>query len=138
MANFECKNRAMALTALDAIASSLQGAQQAAVLAVKVWVEANAPPEPDRETWERLKRIFEGNEWEQKGRAWLDQETSDPTYEGSTEGDLHHKHHEMIYEPEDGAELDCFWNAKYKAWEPIGYGWPGVLHKTDGASGEEE
>jgi hypothetical protein len=127
----------MALTALDTIAANMEGTQRAAVLAVRKWVDENVPSEPDQETRERLKRIFEGSEWEQKGRAWLDQETSDPAYKGSTEGYLHHKHHEMIHEPEDGAELDCFWNAEYKAWEPMGDGWPDVLHRRSFEDTEE-
>jgi hypothetical protein len=130
MADFECKNKAVALTVLDTIAASMKGTRRTALFAVRKWVDENVPPEPDQETRERIMRIFEGSEWEQKGRVWLDREMDDPSYEGSTEGDIHHKHHEMIHEPEDGAELDCFWNAKYKAWEPIGCGWPDVFHQT--------
>jgi hypothetical protein len=127
MADFECKSRTMALTVLDTIAANMKGPQRTALIAVKAWVEDHIRPEPDRETREALLRIFEGSEWEQKGRAWLDREMSDPAYKGSAEGNLLHKHHEMIHEPEDGAELNCFWNAKYKAWEPMGMGWPDGL-----------
>jgi hypothetical protein len=129
MADFECKNKTIALTVLDTIAASMKGTQRTALFAVRKWVDKNVPPEPDQETREMVMRIFEGSEWEQKGRAWLDREMDDPSYEGSTDGYLHHKHHEMIHEPDDGAELDCFWNANYKTWEPIGYGWPDVFHQ---------
>jgi hypothetical protein len=130
MADFECKSRAIALTVLDTIAANMEGTQRTALFAVRKWVDENVPPDPDQETREKLMRIFEGSEWEQKGCAWLDREMEDPSYEGGTEGNLHHKHHKMIREPEDGAELACFWNARYTAWEPIGYGWPGMLHQS--------
>jgi hypothetical protein len=34
----------------------------------------------------------------------------------------------MICEPEHGAELECFWNAHSKTWEPC-QPWPPVSHK---------
>jgi hypothetical protein len=92
-------------------------------------MEENLPPDFDEKTRARLQEIFEGTEEQKKGRAWLEREMSDPSYKGSTEGNLHHHHHEMIHEPEDSAELGCFWNAKYKAWEPC-CGWPGVSRQT--------
>jgi hypothetical protein len=134
-----CKSRAAAFAGLETIADSMpRGTQRDALIAIKTWIEENLSPDFDGKTTERMQKIFEGTAEQKKGRAWLDREMSDPAYKGSTEGYLHHKHHEMIHEPEDGAELDCFWNAKHKAWEPIGYGWPDVFHKTDGAFGEKE
>jgi hypothetical protein len=125
-----CKSRAVAFAGLETIASSMpKGTQRDALLAIKNWMEENLPSDFDEKMIKRIKSIFEGTEEQKKGRAWLDRETSDPFYEGSTEGNLHHHHHEMIHEPEDGAELDCFWNAKYKAWEPC-HGWPGVSRQT--------
>jgi hypothetical protein len=65
----------------------------------------------------------------------------DPRYPesgGQFAPDGHHHRHDMINEPEDGAEQDCFWNAGTKAWEPIGYAWPGVLHKTEYTDNSEE
>jgi hypothetical protein len=101
-------------------------------LAIKDWIAENLPPDFDEEKMaERIQKIFEGTEEQKKGRARLDREMGDPAYKGSTEGYLlHHRHHEMIHEPEDGAELDCFWNAKYKAWEPVGC-WPDVSQSTE-------
>jgi hypothetical protein len=123
-----CKSRAAALAGLETIAASMpRGTQRDALLAVRDWITENLPPDFDEKTIESIQKIFEGTEEQKKGRAWLDREKSDPACVGSTEGYLHHHHHEMIHEPEDGAELDCFWNAKYKAWEPIGC-WPDVLH----------
>jgi hypothetical protein len=134
-----CKSRAAAFAGLETIADSMpRGIQRDTLIAIRDWIVENMPPSFDEKMIEKIQKIFEGSEWQQKGRAWLDREMENPAYGGSTEGHLHHKHHEMIREPEDGAELDCFWNAKYKAWEPIGYCWPDVQHKTDGVSGEEE
>jgi hypothetical protein len=130
-----CKSRAAAFAGLETIASSMpRGTQKDTLTAIKNWMQENLPPEFDEETKKALQKIFEGSEEHQKGLAWLERETSDPSYEGSTEGNLHHRHHEMIHEPEDGAELKCFWNAKYKAWEPAEC-WPNVTHKTNGTSG---
>jgi hypothetical protein len=137
--NIICKSRAAAFSGLETIAASMpRGTQRDALIAIKNWIEDNSPTDFNEKTIERLQKIFEGSEEQKKGRAWLERETSDPSYEGSTEGNLHHRHHEMIHEPEDGAELECFWNAKYKAWEPRRYGWPDVTHNTSRHSGEEE
>ncbi|MDR1252747.1 MAG: hypothetical protein LBK62_11385 [Treponema sp.] len=126
-----CKSRAAAFAGLETMASGMpRGTQRDTLIAIKNWMEKNLPPEFDERTRARLREIFEGTGEQKKGRAWLEREMSDPSYEGSTEGGINHQHHEMIHEPEDGAELDCFWNAKYKVWEPIGYGWPGVSHQT--------
>jgi hypothetical protein len=125
-----CKSRAAAFAGLETIASSMpRGMQKDALTAIKNWVQENLSPDFDEKTTEKLQKIFEGSEEQQKGRVWLEREMSDPSYEGSTEGNLHHHHHEMIHEPEDGAEFVCFWNAKYKAWEPC-CGWPGVSCQT--------
>ena len=62
----------------------------------------------------------------------------DPAYKGgiTLKGDDEGRHyHKMIHEPEHGAELDCYWNSKTKAWEPI-YPWPPVSHK--GANKKDE
>jgi hypothetical protein len=96
---------------------------------VTAWIQ-NRPRKISPEFRECINRIFEGSEAQKKGRVWLEREMSDSSYEGSTEGNLCHKHHEMIHEPEDGAELDCFWNAKYKIWEPI-HSWPDVLQPVN-------
>jgi hypothetical protein len=125
-----CKSRAAAFAGLETIANGMSGGtQRDALIAIKNWMEKNLFREFDEKTIERLQKIFEGTEEQKKGRAWLEREMNDPSYEGSTEGNLHHHHHEMIREPEDGAELDCFWSAKYKAWEPC-YGWPGVSRQA--------
>jgi hypothetical protein len=127
--NLVCKSRGAAIAAIDMMAGDAHnGTQRAALLAVKKWIENNTTNGLTDEVRKKLEEIFyERTEEQKKGCAWLDREMEDPAYKGSTEGYLHHHHHKRIYEPEDGAELECFWNAKYKAWEPIGYGWPSVM-----------
>jgi hypothetical protein len=129
-----CKSRAAASAALETIAASMpRGTQRDALLAVKNWIEENLPPDFDEETIKKIQRIYEGTEEQKKGRAWLDNEMEDPAYVGRGSD-----HHEFIHEPENGAELDCYYSAKYEKWIPVGYGWPPVLHQTDGFPGEGE
>jgi hypothetical protein len=133
-----CKSKSAALCVLNTMADNMPGGtQRDALIAVKNWMADNIPADYDSETLKKLAAVFEGTEEQKRGRVWLEHEMSDPSYEGSKEGSLHHRHHKMIHEPEDGAELDCFWNAKYKAWEPIGYGWPNAVH-THAQSDDEE
>jgi hypothetical protein len=104
MADFECKSKATALAALDAIAAELGGAQQAALEAVKAWIRESAPDEADRE---ELRKIFEHEtEGRRKGREWFDRESQ------KVNGDR------ASAEPEEGAEWTCTWNAKNKQWRP--------------------
>jgi hypothetical protein len=95
---------------------------------VTAWIQ-NRPRKISPEFRECINRIFEGTEGQKKGRAWLDKEMEDPAYIGHGSN-----HHEFIHEPEDGAELDCVYMAKYRKWVPVGYGWPDVLHRTGGIS----
>jgi hypothetical protein len=137
MNNLVCKSKSAALSTLDTIAGNMEaGIQKTAIAAVRDWLVENMPKEFGPDIAKRLEAVFEGTEEQQKGRAWLEREMSDPVYRGSTEGNLHHHHRKMLREPENGAELECFWNAKYKAWDPC-YGWPDVTHKTNGTAGEE-
>jgi hypothetical protein len=125
-----CKSRAAAFEGLETIANGMpRGTQRDAIIAIRNWLEENIPSDFDEKTRERLQKIFEGSEEQQKGRAWLEREMSDPSYEGSPEGNLRHHHYEMLHAPDDGAELYCFWNAEYKAWEPC-CGWTDVSHRT--------
>jgi hypothetical protein len=55
-----------------------RGTQRDVLVAIKDWIARNIRPPLDEATIARIKEIFEGDEWEQKGRAWLDHETSDP------------------------------------------------------------
>jgi hypothetical protein len=129
-----CKSKSVALSILNTMINHLSGGtQRSALIAVRNWLVENLPPGFDEETKEIIQKIFEGSEEQQKGRAWLEKEMRDPAYVGHGSD-----HHEFIHEPENGAELDCYYSAKYKKWIPIGYGWPLVLHKTDGTPGEEE
>jgi hypothetical protein len=104
MADFECKSVAMALTALNTIAAELKGTQQAAILAVKAWIQENVPKEfPSEE----LKKIFEYvTEGERKGREWYERGSRKVNGEW------------VSTEPEEGAEWTCVWNAKNKQWQP--------------------
>jgi hypothetical protein len=104
MTNFDCKNRDMALTALDTIATSMQGTQQAAILAVKSWVQKNMPVVSSQE---ELNKIFYAKtEPQRKGEAWRNRGSQKVNGEW------------VSTEPEDGAEWTCVWNAKTKRWEP--------------------
>ena len=120
-----CKSKSAALEALNTIAQSMQkGTPRDVLLAIGKWIDENVTdflmPE---ETQARLKKIFEGSEEKQKGRAWEEIERSDPAYvPGENIKDVLWKHHKMIVEPEHGAELKCFWNAYAKCWEPC-YSW---------------
>jgi hypothetical protein len=142
MAAIVCKSKGAATAALETIAGIMpEGTQRDSLLAIKVWIERNTSQEYGSGALEaKLKMIFEGSEWEKKGKAWLDREMEDPRYPesgGKLAPDGHHRRHKMINEPEDGAEQDCFWNAGTKAWEPIGYYWPVCLHKTERKLGDE-
>jgi hypothetical protein len=55
MADFECRNKAMALAALEAIANSLGGVEKTALLAVREWVLRNSLKIP--EPYEERKRL---------------------------------------------------------------------------------
>jgi hypothetical protein len=107
MNNFECKSRAMALTALDTIAASMKGTQRAAVLAVKTWMEKNVPVPLSPEEFQKMRDILMSEtETERLGREWWDR--------GSRKVDGEW----VSTEPENGAEWKCVWNAKTKRWEP--------------------
>jgi hypothetical protein len=107
MADFECKNVGMAITALDTIAASMEGTQRAAVLAVKTWVQKNAPAKLSCETREKLLSIFNAEtEGQRKAREWYNRGSR------TVGGEL------VSTEPEGGAEWTCVWNAKTKRWEP--------------------
>jgi hypothetical protein len=99
-----CKNRASALTALDAIIEGLPvGVQRQALSAVQRWVEENTQPTQNwDETCKKLDEIFRGSPEEQEGRAWHKRIIAGETSE-----------------PENGAEWRCAWNAQTKQWEPI-------------------
>jgi hypothetical protein len=134
MAETVCKSKGAALAALDTIAETMQrGTPRDVLLAIKKWIDENL-----RETFlpgdiqAELDRIFQGTEAQQKGRAWIERELSDPAYVGGLpiKGDEGRHYHKMIHEPEHGAELDCYWNSKIKAWEPC-HSWPIVTHKTE-------
>jgi hypothetical protein len=108
MADFECTNKAMALTALDTIAASMKGTQREAVLAVKAWVQENVPNPLSAETIQKLKDVFEyETEGERLGREWYNR------------GSQKLETGEWVNsEPADGAEWKCVWNAKNKCWKP--------------------
>jgi hypothetical protein len=136
-----CKSKSAALAALDTIAGTMQrGTPRDVLLAIKKWIDENL-----RETFlpgdiqAELDRIFQGTEAEQKGRAWIERELSDPAYIGgiARKGDEGRHYHKMIHEPKHGAELSCYWNSKTKAWEPC-HTWPPIAHKAanDGKKGE--
>jgi hypothetical protein len=91
---------------------------------VTAWIQ-NRPRKLPPEAAKRIEAFLEGTEGQKKGRAWIEKEMEDPAYAGHRRD-----HHEFIHEPEDGSELDCVYMAKYKAWIPVGYGWPDVLHRT--------
>jgi hypothetical protein len=78
----------------------------------------------------QIKRIYEGTETEQAGQAWIESEMSDPAYTGGVAIEDGRFHHEMINEPQHGAELPCYWNSNIKAWEPV-YPWPDILRQTE-------
>jgi len=132
MAGTVCKSKSAALAALDAMAGSMTNATfKEALLAIKNFVDENVRnvlmPE---EIKAKMALLFQGTEGEQKGRAWVEREMKDPAYKGGTElkCDASHRLHKMINEPEHGAELECFWNAQSKTWEPC-QPWPPVSHK---------
>jgi hypothetical protein len=58
MADFECTNRAMSLSALETIANSLEGMKKTALLAVREWVLQNTFQMPDGYE-DRKRRITE-------------------------------------------------------------------------------
>jgi hypothetical protein len=129
-----CNGKAAAIGVLETFTQVLpRGTQKDAILAVINWIKETASEgftTPEAEA--RLKEIFEGSEWEKKGQAWLDREMEDPRYpekSGAIASDGHHHSHDAISEPEDGAELNCFWSAEKKAWEPS-YSWPVFSQKT--------
>jgi hypothetical protein len=129
-----CKTKSAALAALDTIAGTMpRGTPRDVLFAIKKWINESVNDDllPE-EMQARLKRIFEGTEGEQKGRAWIEREMSDPSYIGgiTIEGEEGHFYHKMIHEPEHGAVLDCYWNSNTKAWEPL-HSWPPVLHQQD-------
>ena len=127
-----CKSKSAALAALDTIAGTMQrGTPRDVLTAIKKWIDENLQEALSSEALRaKLDMIFQGTEAEQKGRAWLENEMSDPAYIGgiAMKGDEGRHYHKMIHEPEHGAELDCYWNSKTKAWEP-NYPWPPVSHK---------
>ena len=57
MTDFECTNRAMALSALETIASSMDGMKKTALLAVREWVSQTTIEIPD--TYEELVRLVD-------------------------------------------------------------------------------
>ena len=129
-----CNGKAAAIGVLETITANMpMGTQKDALLAVINWIKETASEgftTPEAES--KLKEIFEGSEWEKKGKAWLDREMEDPRYPeegGTVTSDGYHRHHEMINEPPSGAELNCFWNAEKKAWEPS-CSWPVCSQKT--------
>jgi len=147
-----CRDKAVALSLLGAICEHTRaGAKLAALRSVMDWIQKTVNEIPDdrdfnivilppgsdcmlrkKETKQRIQKIFEGSEFEQKGMAWLNQEMNDHRYvPGALASDGCHCSHAMINEPQDGAELACFWNAGKQAWEPIGYYWPPVLPRQD-------
>jgi hypothetical protein len=104
MADFECKSRDMALVALDTIATSMNGTQRLAVLAVKEWVQENTTPRYIQE--ELLSILNAETEGQRKAREWWNR--------GSQKADGEW----VTPEPEDGAEWICVWKAETKRWEP--------------------
>jgi hypothetical protein len=128
-----CKTKSAAMDALEVIAGTMQrGTPRDALLAIKKWIDDNVQERfYSEELKAKLKRIFQGTDAEQKGREWIERETGDPAYTSGAaiKGDEGRYHHETIHEPEHGAELDCFWNSKTKAWEPS-YAWPVVTRQT--------
>jgi len=127
-----CKSKSAALAALDTITEAMTNrTYKDVLLAIKKWIDENVRdvlmPEEIRA---KMALVFQGTEGEQKGRAWIDREMSDPAYKGGNkvEGDASHRLHKMIHAPEHGAELQCFWNAHTKTWEPA-EPWPPVSHK---------
>lgn len=126
MADIVCRSKGAALSALDIIAENTpMGTQRDTLLAVRRWVNQNSEgAEIPEAAMERLRRIFKGSEEEKKGRAWIERETGDPGHTPgrattSTDEGNCHMLHETIHEPEDGAELKCFWDAGTKAWQPV-------------------
>jgi hypothetical protein len=104
MTDILCKSRAIALTALDTIATSMKGTQQAAVLAVKAWVQENVMTGLSQE---ELDKIFcTETEGQRKAREWRDRGSRKVNDEW------------VSTEPEDGTEWKCVWNGKTKRWEP--------------------
>jgi hypothetical protein len=122
MADITCTSKSSALEALTAIAATMKkGTPRDALTSIAVWINECVPnvmmPE---EVQERLKKIFEGSEEQQKGRAWVETEESDPAYvPGENVKGVSWKHHKMINEPEHGAELPCYWDSNSKAWVPV-------------------
>jgi hypothetical protein len=98
MENLICKSRAAAITALETLAADMgKGTKQAALRAVRDWVEQNTEPEQSQdEIRAELERIFKGDEHDRLGREWKDR------------GGL----------PPDGARASCLWDAKTQTWKP--------------------
>jgi len=128
-----CKSKSAALAALDTIAGTMtRGTQKEALCAIKDWIEKNFPQDLNEETKEKIEKIWQGSEWEQAGRQWLDQEMADPRYvPGTLASDGCHLSHTMINEPGDGSELVCYWHSGAGKWEPIGYFWPDIQQRQD-------
>ena len=121
MADITCTSKSSALEALTAIAATMQkGTVRDALASIAAWInETVVDVLMSEETQQRLERIFLGSEEEQKGRAWIEREESDPAYvPGENVKGVLWKHHKMIHEPDHGAEIKCFWNAYEKYWEP--------------------
>jgi hypothetical protein len=95
--NLICKNRTAALATLDAMADSLpKGTQRNALLAVRIWVGQNTQPEQGKTGLEELRKIFEGDEYDHRGREWRSKGGPPP----------------------DKARTACLWDAESQKWEP--------------------
>jgi hypothetical protein len=127
--NLTCTSREAAIAALETIAGILPGGtHRDTLIAVKTWIEEETRPALSAEKSEELQKIveetFKKSEGEQKGWEW---------YERGSEvvnGKL------VPTEPEDGAELDCRYNAQTKRWEPASTP-PIIQKKTDHGNVDE-
>ena len=124
-----CPSKAAALAAMGTIAESIPpGTRRDALAAVARWVEGNIPDDLPGLARERLARIFEGTVPERAGRAWVEREIADPGYSqgygaACSEAVSRRFVREAAGEPEDGAELRCFWDSASGAWHPA-VDWP--------------
>jgi len=127
-----CKSKSAALAALQTLADTMtKGTYKDVLLAISKWIDENVRDVLTPEEKAKMALIFQGTEGEQKGRAWVEREMKDPAYKGgiAVKGDNEgRRYHKMIREPEHGTELQCFWNAHSKTWEPC-QPWPSVSHK---------
>ena len=132
MADTVCKSKSAAMSALATIADSMgAGVQKDVLKAIMRWIDETVNDVQLPEQIEaRLRKIFEGTEEEQNGKAWIDEEQADPAYVPGWP-------HKMIHEPKHRAQLSCQWDAKTKAWQPC-YSWPPVLQKQEYKPAEEE